>query len=88
MAEDRQSLDYAAQLAAIERSIAETRKFGEEQHKLNAEASKLAAEQNKLTAEALKFQRERSLAPLLVISSVLSAALSAALTALLTHYWR
>ncbi len=90
--EERQSsLDYAEQLARIERSIAETRKFGEErdkfaaeQHRLAAETQKLGAEQLKLGAEqqklyeeALKFKRDRSLAPLALFSGLVGGALAA-----------
>ncbi len=83
--EERQSsLDYAEQLARIERSIAETRKFGEErdkfaaeQHRLTAETAKFGAKQQKLYEEALKFRRDRSLAPLALFSGLVGGALAA-----------
>ncbi len=84
--EERQSsFDYAEQLARIERAIAETRKLSEErdkfvveQHRLTAETSKFGAEQQKLYEEALKFRRERSLAPLALLSGLVSGAFVAA----------
>ncbi len=72
-AENQAGWDQATQLASIERSIAETRKFGEESSKLNAERRKLDEEVLKMNAEALKLQRDRSLAPLVLLSSLLSA---------------
>ena len=85
-AEGRQSnLDYAEQLARIENLIAENQKFGEEtrkfvaeQHRLTAETQKFGAEQQKLNEEALKFRRERSLAPLALLSGLVSGAIVAA----------
>lgn len=53
---ERATVDYWAVVAGIERSIAETRKFGEER-------DRLAAEREKLQAEALKLARDRTLAP-------------------------
>ncbi len=89
MTEGKPGIDYAAQLAGIERSIAETRKFAAEQNKLSVEAAKLAAEQNKLgaeqnklTAEALELKRERSLAPFILVSSLLSGLFGA----LIAHF--
>ncbi len=78
------NLDYAEQLARIEHSIAEmrnlneeTRKFTAEQHRLSAETQKFGAEQQKLSEEALKFRRERSLAPLALLSGFVSGAIVA-----------
>ena len=65
------SLDYAQQLAEVERSIAEMRK-------LHEETRKFTAEQHKLDEEALKFRRERSLAPLALLSGLVSGAFVAA----------
>ena len=77
----RPSRDYAQQLADIERAIAETRKYGEE-------TKNFTAEQNKLNAEALKLERERSLAPIVIPSSVLSFILGGTVVALITHFLR
>ena len=52
-------LDLDDTVARIERQQAETRKF--------------VAEMNKLTEEALKFRRDRWLAPVVAIASVLAA---------------
>ncbi len=71
----RPSMDYAQQLADIERAIAETRKYGEE-------TKNFTAEQNKLNAEALKLERERSLAP------IVSFILGGTVVALITHFLR
>ena len=70
---DQAGWDWAAQLAAVQRSIAETRKFGEETVKLTAERRRLEEEAMKMNAEALKLQRDRSLAPLVLLSTLLSA---------------
>jgi hypothetical protein len=52
-------LDLDDTVARIERQQAETRKF--------------VAEMNKLTEEALKFRRDRWLAPVVAVASVLAA---------------
>lgn len=91
MIEEKPGIDYAAQLATIERSIAETRKFAAEQTELSEETLKLGAERNKLTEEALKIARDRTLSPLIVLSSIVSGilgALGGVLGALATHYLR
>ena len=54
--------DQAEQLARIERSIAETRKF--------------AAEQQKLSEEALKFRRDHTLAPLVLLAGLIGGILA------------
>ncbi len=77
----RPSMDYAQQLAEIERAIVETRKHSEE-------TKKFTAEQNKLNAEALKLERERSLAPVVIVSSVLSSLLGGTVGALIAHFLR
>ncbi len=77
MTEDRLGIDYAAQLAGIERSMAETRKFVAEQNKLSEETLKLGAEKIKLNEEALKMARDRSLAPLALFSGLVGGALAA-----------
>jgi hypothetical protein len=67
-------LDIRAQLARIDRDMAETHKLLAEQGKLTAEQQKLGAEQNKFTAEQVKlfaegakFNRDRWLIPLVAI---------------------
>lgn len=65
------NLDYAEQVARIERSIAEMRN-------LNEETRKFTSEHHKLDEEALKLRRERSLAPLALLSGLVSGAIVAA----------
>lgn len=65
------------QLARIDRDIAET-------GKLNEETRKFVAEAHKLQAEAAKLNRDRWLAPLIVILSLLTG-LGGILAALLRH---
>lgn len=67
MSEDHGTMpafDLREQLARIDRSLAETRKF--------------VAERDKLIAEAGKLNRDRWLAPLLAIAAVLGGLLGAA----------
>jgi len=70
--------DLEEQLARIRRSNEETRKFVAEQHKLMEEASKL-------TAEAAKLNRDRKLAPLVLLGSLWAALIGAA-TSLVVRY--
>jgi hypothetical protein len=60
-------LDIRAQLARIDRDMAETHKLLAEQGKLTAEQQKLGAEQMKLFAEGTKFNRDRWLIPIVAI---------------------
>lgn len=67
-------------LARVERQQAETRKFVAEQGKLYAEQQKFAAEQGNLAAErekmlieTLKIGRDRWLAPVIVLATVVGA---------------
>ena len=65
--------------AQYDRMLAETRKF-------SAEQNKLAAEQNKLAAEAAKLNRDRRLAPLVLLASVGGGGIVALLTWALNNY--
>ncbi|WP_025320603.1 hypothetical protein [Granulibacter bethesdensis] len=67
-------LDIREQLARIDRAREETLKFAAEQHKLMAEASKL--------------ERDRTLAPLVFLSSLLGGGIVAILTWALNHLIR
>ena len=58
--------------ARFDRIIAETRKF--------------SAEQNKLAAEAATLNRDRKLAPVVVLASIISGVIVALLTWVLTNY--
>ena len=69
-----------------DRMLAETRKFSAEQNKLAAEAAKLSAEQNKLAAEAAKLNRDRRLAPLVLLASIGGGGIVALLTWALNNY--
>jgi hypothetical protein len=62
--------DLKAELARIDRDMAETRKFVAEQAKLQAEQGKLQAEQAKFYAEQAKLTRDRYLAPWLAIAGL------------------
>ena len=61
-AEYQERLDMREQLARIDRTLAENRKFAAETQKLTAEQGKLSAEQLKLAAVQLKFSSEQILA--------------------------
>ena len=65
------NLDYQEQVARIERSQEETRKFASEQHKLMAEAA--------------KFERERTLYPAALAVGVIGALIGSAAT--LIGHW-
>lgn len=60
------NMDQTEQLARIERTQEETRKFAAESHKL-------AAEQSKLAAETLKLARDTMLAPWQIIATSVAA---------------
>ncbi len=60
-------LDLKEQLARIDRMIQETGKFAEETRKFTEEQHKLIAEERKLGAEAAKLERDRWLAPWMVV---------------------
>ena len=70
--------DLEEQLAHIRRSNEETRKFVAEQHKRMEEAGKL-------TAEAAKLNRDRRLAPLVLLGGLWAALIGAA-TSLVVKY--
>jgi hypothetical protein len=81
----RGQLDLRAEIARIDRDRAEseklrqeTEKFVAEQRKLIAESSKFASEQQKLFAESQKLNRDRWLAPVLAVVTVLGGLLGAA----------
>ena len=67
-------------LARVEHQQAETRKFV-------AEQAKLSAEQQKLVAESLKLGRDRWLAPIITVASLVAAiaATLGAVVAILRH---
>ena len=58
-AEYQERLDMREQLARIDWTLTENRKFAAEAQKLTAEQGKLSAEQLKLAAEQLKFSSEQ-----------------------------
>jgi len=78
-------LNLAEQVARIERSQEETRKFVAEQHKLMAEQSKLLAEERKLSSEQIKLLAEagnlrvsRFLTPTAAVVAAIAALTAAA----------
>jgi len=78
-------LNLAEQVARIERSQEETRKFVAEQHKLMAEQSKLLAEERKLSSEQIKLMAEagnlrvsRFLTPTAAVVAAIAALTAAA----------
>ncbi len=75
---DAAETSMAAILARIALDQEETRKFSAEQHKLAAEAGKLTAEANKLI-------RDRWLAPITTVASII-AAIGASLAAIGTLF--
>jgi len=68
--------DLTEQLARIERWLAESDKFRAETRKLIDESDKFRAEQRKLIAEAAKHDRDRWLAPVLALVTVIGAVVS------------
>lgn len=70
---DQTQIDLKEQLARIQRMIDESDKFRAEQRKLIAEGEKLSAEERKLYAEGLKINRDRWLAPVMVIIAAIGA---------------
>jgi hypothetical protein len=87
----RAQLDLRAELARIDRDRAESQKLiaeGEklqaEQRKLIAEDLKLAAEQRKLFSEGRKLNRDRWLAPLVLLASLCGGVI----VAVISHVWR
>ena len=73
------SLDYEEQVGRIRRQREESEKFSVEQRKLSEEAIKLAA-------EARKLDRDRSLAPYVILAGTVGGAVSGAVIALFTHF--
>lgn len=76
-ADYRDRLNLREQIERIDRQRAEGLKFAAEQHKL-------AAEQQKLMAEALKLNRDRWLAPWVLLTSLLSGGV----VAIISHLWK
>ncbi len=76
-ADYREQLDLRGVIAQIDRDRAETRKR-------QGEPEKHEPEQHKLIAEAAKLDRDRWLAPWLVLASVTSGVV----VAVLSHLWR
>ena len=72
MSETSADFDVREQLARIQLAQEEARKFASEQHKL-------AAETLKLGAEAAKLHRDRLLAPLVVVASLVGGAIAASI---------
>jgi hypothetical protein len=80
---DKDRFDAAEMLARIEHRLAESDKFRAEQNKMTAEMQKFGAEQQKLYAEGLKLQRDRWLAPVIVVATI-TAAVASVLNLILT----
>lgn len=85
MADYPERLNLAEQVARIERSQEETRKFVAEQHKLMAEQSKLLSEERKLSSEQIKLLAEagnlrvsRFLTPTAAVVAAIAALTAAA----------
>jgi hypothetical protein len=76
-ADYREQLDLRGIIAQIDRDRAETRK-------LQGESDKFVAEQKKLLAEASKLERDRWLAPWLLLVSLSSGVV----VAVISHLWR
>jgi len=73
----RDPLDLRAIIAKIDRDRAEDQKLQEE-------TKKFVAEQRKLIAEASKLDRDRWLAPFVIVASLLGAVV----VALIGHFWK
>jgi hypothetical protein len=73
----RGQLDLRAELARIDRDRAETTK-------LTAESRKFIAEQNKLLSEGRKLERDRWLAPLVLLGSISGGLIAT----LIGHAWK
>jgi FtsZ-binding cell division protein ZapB len=78
-------LDIREQIARIDRARAETeklaeetRKYVQEAHKLQAERDKMAVEAMKLSSEQRKLERDRWLAPVLAVVTVIGGILGIA----------
>ena len=55
--------------------------------KLLSETGKLIAEQRKLISEERKLDRDRWLAPLVIVNTLLAAAIGGVIVAALNHLW-
>jgi hypothetical protein len=69
-------IDISEQILRLQRMLDESEKFRAETRKLIAESDKFAAEQRKLISEAQKFDRDRWLAPVLALVTVIGAVVS------------
>ena len=67
------TFDVQEQITRIDRAIAETEKF--------------QAEQRKLISEERKLDRDRWLAPLVIVNTLLAAAIGGVIVAALNHLW-
>ena len=77
----RGQLDLRAEIARIDRDRAES-------EKLQEETRKFTAEQRKLIAEAGKLNRDRWLAPWVLVSTLIGSISGGAIVAVLGHFWR
>lgn len=75
------NFDLEEQISRIRQGLAQTSKF-------QAETDKLLEEARKLTAEGRKFNRERLLAPWLLITSLVTALTGGVVVAVIGHFWR
>lgn len=73
--------DFTEQLARIRHYQEESDKFAAEQRKLAQEALKLLAEEQKLN-------RDRWLAPWVLIATLMSSLAGGVIVAVLSHFWR
>ena len=70
-----------------DRLRAETLKLLSETGKLIAEQRKLISEERKLISEERKLDRDRWLAPLVIVNTLLAAAIGGVIVAALNHVW-
>ena len=74
-------LNIREQIARIDQAREQALKFTAEQHKLMAEEQKLASERHKL-------DRDRWLAPWLLLATVAASITSGVLVSVVAHFWR
>jgi Skp family chaperone for outer membrane proteins len=80
----RAAIDVQSIIARIDRDLAESAKLREETRQFVNEAHRMEAERKKLEAEAAKLQRDRWLAPLVLLASVAGGLV----VAVLNHVWK
>ena len=80
----REAIDLRAIIARTDRDLAESAKLREETRQFIDEAHRMEAERRKLEGETAKLQRDRWLAPLVLLASVAGGLV----VAVLNHVWK